>query len=176
MRRERAAKGWDHWEGYYSIMLYTGQWLGSRLARYLTYAHLITTRLTRTAGRATESEAEFTPHLCQRISRYPIARRDTLARSKQTAVLLWCSVMGMHVQPCRLPRRHKNIQMLPRYTHRGIVVLDVLRLGDQGGSGSSLVLECRRNLLGFDVVSCQSVDSGLDKNHSASRLGKIWKV
>ena len=42
-----------------------------------------------------------------------------------------------------------------------------MRLGDQSGSGSGLVLEGRRNLLGLDVVSGKSVDSGLDKNHSA---------
>lgn len=43
-----------------------------------------------------------------------------------------------------------------------------LRLGDEGGSGGGLVLEGRRDLLGLDVVSGQSVDSGLDKNHSAA--------
>lgn len=42
-----------------------------------------------------------------------------------------------------------------------------LNLGDKGGSGSGLVLECRGELLLLDVVSGQSVDSGLDENHSA---------
>ena len=40
------------------------------------------------------------------------------------------------------------------------------KLSDKGGSGSGLVLECRRELLLLDVVSGQSVDSGLNKNHS----------
>ena len=45
-----------------------------------------------------------------------------------------------------------------------------LNLGDKGGSGSGLVLECRGELLLLDVVSGQSVDSGLDENHSAGSL------
>jgi hypothetical protein len=45
-----------------------------------------------------------------------------------------------------------------------------LNLGDKGGSGSGLVLECRGELLLLDVVSGQSVDSGLDENHSAGLL------
>ena len=45
-----------------------------------------------------------------------------------------------------------------------------LNLGDKGGSGSGLVLECRGELLLLDVVSGQSVDSGLDENHSAVLL------
>ena len=40
-------------------------------------------------------------------------------------------------------------------------------LGDEGGSGSGLVLECRRELLLLDVVSSQSVNSGFNENHSA---------
>jgi hypothetical protein len=45
-----------------------------------------------------------------------------------------------------------------------------LNLGNKGGSGSGLVLECRGELLLLDVVSGQSVDSGLDENHSAELL------
>jgi hypothetical protein len=45
-----------------------------------------------------------------------------------------------------------------------------LNLGNKGGSGSGLVLECRGELLLLDVVSGQSVDSGLDENHSAGLL------
>jgi hypothetical protein len=46
------------------------------------------------------------------------------------------------------------------------------RLGDEGGSGSGLVLERRGELLLLDVVSGQSVDSGLDENHSAIGQGR----
>lgn len=47
--------------------------------------------------------------------------------------------------------------------------LRLRRLGDQGGGGSGLVLEGRRELLLLDVVSRQSVDSGFDQNESAER-------
>lgn len=49
-----------------------------------------------------------------------------------------------------------------------------LRLGDEGGSGGGLVLEGRGHLLGLDVVSGQSVDSGLDENHSAAKSVMLW--
>ena len=46
-------------------------------------------------------------------------------------------------------------------------------LGDEGGSGSGLVLECRRELLLLDVVSSQSVNSGFNENHSAKKYISI---
>jgi hypothetical protein len=51
-------------------------------------------------------------------------------------------------------------------------------LCDEGGSGSGLVFEGGWDLLGFDVVSGETVDSGLDENHSAKgetrvRLGVV---
>jgi len=43
----------------------------------------------------------------------------------------------------------------------------LLRLSDQGGSGSGLVLEGRGQLLLLDVVTSETVDPGLDQNESA---------
>ena len=43
-----------------------------------------------------------------------------------------------------------------------------MRLSDKGGSGGGLVLEGRGDLLGLDVVSGETVDTGLDENHSAA--------
>lgn len=60
-----------------------------------------------------------------------------------------------------------NVHVLPNNLSSQIHLYDPKNLCDEGGGGSGLVLECRRELLLLDVVSGQSVDSGLDKNHSA---------
>jgi hypothetical protein len=44
----------------------------------------------------------------------------------------------------------------------------VWRLSDEGGSGGGLVLERRGNLLLLDVVTGETVDTGLDENHAAA--------
>jgi hypothetical protein len=45
-----------------------------------------------------------------------------------------------------------------------------INLSDKGGSGSGLVLEGRGELLLLDVVTCETVDTGLDENHAADGL------